>query len=459
MNAQNPAHHRGDLLVRSFLGRSHRQIVPILIIIVLLIAFGVRVHQLGTQSLWHDEGNSYVQATRSLGAIADNASRDIHPPGYYWLLHVWRGATGDSEFALRSLSTFASLLSVAFAFAIGKRLVGGWMGAVAAVFVALNTFSIFYAQEARMYALLAMWAGASMWVFAGFMLSSSPSKRRTYALALAVLNLSGLFTQYAYPFVMIAQGALVMLWLWSSMRVATYRASALRLLGWFIIANVLTIVLYAPWLGTAWSQVTTWPSTGETVPFAQALSTIIAWLSFGLTHQSGTTVTVAFFLLFGLLNFSEKPDSGRVWWRILVPVVWVAVTVGAFLALGLFREANLKFMLPAQLGFALWMARGMWVLWTVRVKRANTGIFRYTPKVAAVFGVLVITVGLLEGLNPLYNDPTYQRDDYRGIVAEITAGARDGDAIILSAPNQQEVFDYYYTDDASVVPITTRTRW
>src|SRR5215207_1492833 len=80
---------------------------------VILLAFALRFHLLGAQSLWHDEGNSYVQATRSFADIALNAGRDIHPPGYYWLLAIARAVWGESEFALRALSAFASVITVA----------------------------------------------------------------------------------------------------------------------------------------------------------------------------------------------------------------------------------------------------------------------------------------------------------------------------------------------------------
>src|SRR5262249_53734529 len=149
------------------------------------------------QSLWNDEGNSYVQALRSFSEIAANAGRDIHPPGYYWLLAIWRLLTGTSEFALRSLSVFASVLSIAFAYALGRRLFGWTAAITAAILIALNTFSIYYAQEARMYALLALWSAASFWALAGLL--RRPSSR--WALALALFNAAGLWTQYAFPFV------------------------------------------------------------------------------------------------------------------------------------------------------------------------------------------------------------------------------------------------------------------
>lgn len=63
-----------------------RWLAVALVMGVLLLAMGLRWHLLGEQSLWHDEGNSYVQATRTPGEIAFHAARDIHPPGYYWLL-------------------------------------------------------------------------------------------------------------------------------------------------------------------------------------------------------------------------------------------------------------------------------------------------------------------------------------------------------------------------------------
>ncbi len=192
-----------------------------LLILILLLAFALRVHLLGAQSLWNDEGSSYVQATRSLADIARFAALDIHPPGYYWLLHVWRILTGDTEFALRALSAFASLLSVAVAYALGKRLYGALAGLAAALFVALNGFSLYYAQEARMYALLALWGAAGFWALVGLLTAQRAVPLRRWQMErasghscrvlhgrwrLALVNAAGLWTQYAYPFVMLAQG-------------------------------------------------------------------------------------------------------------------------------------------------------------------------------------------------------------------------------------------------------------
>ncbi|MCS7072655.1 MAG: glycosyltransferase family 39 protein, partial [Anaerolinea sp.] len=143
-----PDARRGDLLLLA-------------LVALLIAAFGLRTHAIGAQSFWNDEGNSYVQSLRTLPEIAIHAGRDIHPPGYYWLLAIWRVLTGQTEIAYRLFSALASLLTVALIYPIGRHIGGRAVGLLAALLSALNTFQIYYAQEARMYALLGLWSAAS----------------------------------------------------------------------------------------------------------------------------------------------------------------------------------------------------------------------------------------------------------------------------------------------------------
>lgn len=412
-------------------------------LLLLLLAFALRFHLLDNQSLWNDEGNSYVQATRPLTEIPFHAARDIHPPGYYWLLHLWHLITGDSEFALRSLSAFASVLTVAFTFALGRRLYGPVAGLSAALFVALNTFQIHYAQEARMYALLALWGAAGLWALVGF-ITAPPSRSTRYLGALALINAAGLWTQYAYPFIMLAQGVVFVAW-WAQ------RRAEMRALAVYILANLLTLLLYLPWLPSALHSLTTWPNTGQPVALNQALSVILGWFTLGITASVTDASWVAvglFLLMFGL----RTPNATRSLWWVILPVVWATLPVILFLLLGMFREGNLKLLLPAQAGFALWMGRGAAVLWHL-LRSGDPAPLRWLMRAAALVGVLGLAVNLGRGLEPLYHHPDFQRDDYRSIAAAIHAALRPGDAIILNAPNQAEVFRYYYDGGAPVYPL------
>jgi 4-amino-4-deoxy-L-arabinose transferase-like glycosyltransferase len=479
-------------------------------VLILLLAAGLRLHRLGEQSFWNDEGSSTVQAGRSFSDIAANAARDIHPPGYYWLLAAWRGLAGETEFGLRAFSVLASVVSCAFVYALGKRLFGTTAGITAALFTALNTFNIYYAQEARMYALLALWSAGALWALVGLLFSRgvmnerssggmktpsfSPDAQksvpttgirrdrllpvhtrrrapvRNWILALGLFNAAGLYTQYAFPFVMLAEGVLAVLWLLAEAfqpgdRRAHLREAGRRLAA-YVAANLLALLLFLPWLPTALQQVTSWPNTGAQSSLPDALATILRWLAFGITDNPGAlAVAVYFFQLFGLLTTGVPPQQ-RGWWRLLLPALWAALPVALFLALGMFRPANLKLLLPAQLGFALWMGRGVWVLWhllpryreaaenpspaAARLADFRLRLSRILPRLAAGAGALALAANLWSGIPALYDDPAYQRDDYRGIAAAISAELRPGDTIILDAPNQEEVFRYYYHGDAPV---------
>src|SRR5512136_176020 len=118
--------------------RSHRDtgLLFLLLLLILSIAAGLRFYRLDAQSLWSDEGNSVALATRSLATITVDAAHDIHPPLYYWLLHLWTGIFGYSEAALRSLSALLGVLLVLAIAELGRRLYGVVTGLLAALVAA-----------------------------------------------------------------------------------------------------------------------------------------------------------------------------------------------------------------------------------------------------------------------------------------------------------------------------------
>ena len=416
-----------------------RWLAPLL---VLLLATALRTHAIGVQSLWSDEGNSVVQAGRYLADIALHAARDIHPPGYYWLLHFWVRLTGSSEFALRLFSALASVLGVASVLAAGRVLYGSTAGLAAALLLALNGFSIWYAQETRMYALLALWAAAAALALTALLLR--PGRLRV--LALALVNAAGLWTHYAWPFVLLAQGGVAALWLAGA--ALRHRETRDRLVALLAAAGI-SLLLFLPWLATALARVTAWPATGAALSGGMALQRLYPLLAVGPSFASLTAdwqaVAAGSALLLILVG---SAPTRQALWRGGLPPVWTLAPCAAFLALGLYREPNLKFLLPAQAGFALWAGRGFAWLWS----RPATLL----RALALAAGALLAT-GMALSLGPLGHDAAWQRADYRGLVADISAGLRDEDLIVLNAPNQVEVFRYYYRGDAEVLPVPPGT--
>ena len=429
-----------------------RALTVCLVIVILLAAAAARFHRLGAQSLWYDEGLAYGHSLRTLPQLLSHLQTNVHVPAYFTLLGWWQSLTGSSEFALRMLSALCSIISVAWTYALGARLFHPIAGLAAAALVALNGFSIYYAQEARMYAMLAATAAGSMWLFIALPQpkAACPRSRSGWrqVIGLGLFNALGIYTHFAHAFVMLAQAALAALWLGAS---PFGEGRAGRRWLQVMLAQVITAILFLPWLPVAMAQLGNRSHRLQHLPADELLREILGYFAFGNAYQfsaGGAAFLMAFFLILGLLPSASGP---RGWRAALLPIAWALLSVAVFLFVGL-GDGFLRFLLPAQLAFALWLGRGFWVLWQLPIGRDSWSL-RLMPKLGAGLALLLCLIALIRGLDALYHHPDFQRDDMRGLARQIESDLRAGDAVIVSAPGLQELLRYYYKADAPVYPL------
>ena len=86
----------------------HRLWLPVII----LIAFALRLALLGEQSLWYDEGVTWLLTQKSLPGLIQWTAADIQPPLYYLLPWFTTRLFGDSEWALRFPSVVFNILTL-----------------------------------------------------------------------------------------------------------------------------------------------------------------------------------------------------------------------------------------------------------------------------------------------------------------------------------------------------------
>jgi uncharacterized membrane protein len=128
------------------------------------LAAVLRFATLGLQAYHHDE---IVTASRILRGSFWHAMDAVGfsesaPPLYYALAWFWTQLTGTGEFGLRSISALAGVATVPVAYLIGIELRGRRAGLWAAALVAVNPMLLWYSQEARAYALLALLCAVSL---------------------------------------------------------------------------------------------------------------------------------------------------------------------------------------------------------------------------------------------------------------------------------------------------------
>jgi len=122
----------------------------------LAAALLVRVPGLGARPLWYDEAFTVLLTSRGPSALAQGLLADVHPPLYYAVLYFWESLFGYSPIAVRSLSVLVGLGVVIAGTLLAARVFGDGVARWTAWGLALSPFEVHYAQEARMYALLAL---------------------------------------------------------------------------------------------------------------------------------------------------------------------------------------------------------------------------------------------------------------------------------------------------------------
>ena len=217
----------------------------IVLCLILIVATTLRLVRLGYQSEWNDEALSAVIAGGTARQVLTNQFHSLHPPGYYFLLHLWRRLFGDSDFALRLPSALMGIASVAGMYKLGKLMFKRETGLWAAAVTAVMPFHLFYSQEMRMYSQL--FALSVLAVLCQVQLHRG--KSRYWWIPYVLVSLLGLYTHYLFTLMV---GVLGLYWVvrrWLGPTEPDWRS--------FVAAHVAMGILYSPivlWLNDQWSQ-------------------------------------------------------------------------------------------------------------------------------------------------------------------------------------------------------------
>src|SRR5258708_6339859 len=209
----------------------------IVLVALVLLAFVLRLHNLGTSSLRGDEAFAIRYWAQSPATVLQTlAGTEPHPLGTFTLFWAWKNLIGDSEFAMRMLPLLGNLIGVAAIAALGRRLFKSWaVGLVAALLWAMNPNLIWHSQDARDYAI---WAGISVLNLWLLLRATERSRRIDWALYILSTTL-GLYIFFLEIIIFVVHG----------LYVAIFRRKLLRRwLGALLVIGVLLI----PWLAQDW---------------------------------------------------------------------------------------------------------------------------------------------------------------------------------------------------------------
>jgi len=395
----------------------------------LLVGFALRLFQLGGESLWYDETVSVVLARKSIPALLAHTAGDIHPPGYYLLLHWWQALVSPTlphglEFLFAWPSLYCGLLIIALLFALGRRLLDPTTAVIGLWLAALNPFHIWYSQEVRMYTLGALLGLLALWAMIKW--RATPQAGWGWLALYVVTGASGLYTLYYFLFVLIALNLIVVLALSRTARRAPFPIN--RWLQWGL-AQVALLLFWSPWVGIFWRQATDPPVPPWRVAWengAALLAAVSEGASALLTGQSAPNPTsalwllvVAILLLFAFLGYANQSQSRagllHLWLYLFVPTALLYLIT--YLWTPLYHVRYLFTYAPPLL---LLIAAGI------------TAVGRRQPWLAVVICSALLAINGMS-LQRFWFDPLYRSDDHRAAVAQLAKDWRPGDLILVNA--------------------------
>lgn len=431
---------------------------------LLLLAFGLRVWGVADHNIWWDEGIGIWLSRMSLWESARWTAGDVHPPLYYVLLNGWRSFAGEGEFSLRFLSVIFSVLTVPLIYRLGKTLGGSETGLLAALFLTISRFSIWWAQEIRMYALAALlatgslWAAVRLWRHIGTPSppagSASATRARWVPWVLYVVCTTGsLYTLYLTATVPIVTN-LGYLALFLRRRRIGYGMAGFR--AW-ATAQAAVAALFLPWALYALPRMHSWSSDAPFTLgfFVQLYSTILAIgdplnLEAHMLLTAGTFVGLGLGIIALLARF-RRGTSHRLGGLVMLltglllpPLVVAAVSLPG-LRFTFSRPLVPRYLLPLSACYSTLLAWGI-------AELGHKAPDRSAWRCALAIGTAAIAlVAAVSGLSTFYPGRV-RRDDYATIAEVLRAHRRTDEAVLLYVDRDWPVFVAHYAGERNDLP-------
>ena len=397
---------------------SGRLFAPLAIAGLMALTVLLRTQDFGV-GFWIDEGLSVGIADRPLSDIPAALRLDGSPPLYYALLHVWMSVFGSTEEATHALSLVCAVLAVPAAWWAARGLFGETAGLIAALLAATNPFLTHYAQETRMYALVALLGVLACgtfgraYVLAGTDLALPRAARRRWAAAFAVALAALLYTHNWSLFFAAGCGVT-----WLALLAAARGETRPELFLDGLVGFGGAVLLFSPWLPTLAFQV---QHTGAPWSASPGLDDLLAVPA----RLLGTVAQLALLLAAGagaavLLDrrAGGLPPRGR-----------------ALLAIGgLFLATVLVAYAASQIAPA-WAARYLAVSLPALLLLIAGGL-AHAGRLGIVAALVVALLWTGEGA------PAH-KSNVREISAEIAPSLKPGDLVVSTQPEQIPVLSYY----------------
>jgi 4-amino-4-deoxy-L-arabinose transferase-like glycosyltransferase len=189
--------------MKNVIGFAIKYKIFFIIILIIVLGFLLRLHNLTSKSIWYDEAKSIQFAENPLWKIISKPNST--PPLYFIILKFWIDVFGDSEFAVRFPSIIFGSASLLLIYWIGKKTFNELVGLYSAFILAISSFHIFYSQETRNFTLFLFLTLVSMFIFIKIL----KKEKVKYYFYLTLVNILIIYTDIFGIFLILTQTIII----------------------------------------------------------------------------------------------------------------------------------------------------------------------------------------------------------------------------------------------------------
>lgn len=440
-----------------------------ILLLFIFIAFTLRLTLLGYQSLWYDEGVTWLLAQMSPAGLARWTAADIQPPLYYGLLWLATRLFGSSEWALRFPSAIFGTLLIPAIYILARRLFSQRLPALLAAFITtVSPVMVYYSQEARMYTLLVFEAALLAYILLKLLPGPAQPKQALWllpqpiVLIYALTATAALYTHYFAAFLLLAHVIYFMFVLWQSNFPRRLLWQGVQIFG-------LTALLFTPWLPILLSRLgddpSYWPGA---LKLHEALRQLLITFTLGETvfEQSGFRLALGYLLvilislIYGQISQSaNQPIANnhhslpnlRADKPFLLPtsypllLLWLLLPTILILALSYQSpKFNPRYLLLAWPAFALLLAAALAQLHTPHHTPSTKHSSLPASRLLLILALSFVLAASAFSLYNWFSDRRFAKDDFKALAQFVRERIGPAETVLLSSGHMFPVWQYYY---------------
>ena len=198
------------------------------------------------ENIWFDESYSVAIAKHSFSDIWNITGNDVHPPLYYWALHIVWMIFGNQNIAFRLFSVLAIAILGILGYTHIRKDFGEKVGILFSFLTYFLPIMCTYSQEIRMYS----WSCLIITILAiyGYRLYKNIKEKETLKIQnknLIIFGIFSIFACYIHYYALATAGLINFMIL---VYMIKNRKENTKILRNFIILAIIQIILYIPWL-------------------------------------------------------------------------------------------------------------------------------------------------------------------------------------------------------------------